>query len=147
MRRLLTIAALAALSVPLTPWPGQADDRATHHEARADHHPDGRFEPRDFHRGGHDRLGFDFSLGGPVYPAPVYPPLVYEAPPPVYSYPAPPYAYNSPQPVPGVVVREGRDSAGNYCRQYENTTYVNGQAVASYTTACLRPDGVWQIVG
>ena len=47
----------------------------------------------------------------------------------------------------GVVVREGRDSSGNYCREYQNTAYVNGQPVQTFGTACLRPDGSWQIVG
>ena len=62
---------------------------------------------------------------------------VYVSPPAYPAYVAPPI---------GQVIREGRDSAGNYCREYQSTTSIDGRPVPTYGTACLRPDGSWQIV-
>ena len=87
-------------------------------------------------RGHHDRhssgyVSFDFySQPEPIYiePQPVY----YEQP---QYIPAPaPYApyNNAPQ-------------AGSYCREYNTTTRVNGRYQPSYGTACMQPDGSWQI--
>jgi hypothetical protein len=77
---------------------------------------------------------------GPAY----YPhyPRYYYAPRPVYY--APPAVYAVPPA--GTVIREGRDSSGNYCREYQSTTSIDGRPVPTYGTACLRPDGSWQIV-
>lgn len=35
--------------------------------------------------------------------------------------------------------------AGNYCREYVQTTRIGGQPSQTYGTACLQPDGSWQI--
>lgn len=43
-------------------------------------------------------------------------------------------------------VRDGRDQAGSYCREYQQTIYVGGQQESGYGTACRRPDGSWEIV-
>jgi hypothetical protein len=98
------------------------------------------------------RVGFSFNFGfpGPYYygPAyypyysPYYYPRAYYAPPAVYAAPAAVYA----APPAGQVIREGRDSAGNYCREYQSSTSIDGRPVPTYGTACLRPDGSWQIV-
>lgn len=86
------------------------------------------------------------------YPAP--PPAYYPPPPVVVAYPAPP-AYAPPrvvyaQPRPGVIhatpVRDGYDTGGNYCREYTATVLVGGMPQQSYGTACLMPDGSWNIV-
>ena len=99
---------------------------------------------RGYHGGGY---GFPLALGvlggvalgaaiaGPHYyePYPYYAP-VYVAPP-VYvqPYPGPAPVYVSPAPQP-------------YCRGYTSTIIVNGQYQQSYGTACLQPDGSWQVV-
>jgi hypothetical protein len=82
-------------------------------------------------------VGFHFGFPGPYYYGPAYYP--YYAP---YYYPRPAY-YAPPA---GQVIREGRDSAGNYCREYQSSTSIDGRPVPTYGTACLRPDGSWQIV-
>ena len=66
--------------------------------------------------------------------------MVYVNPPPVYA-PPPSVAYQTVQPVPG-----GPLASNQQCREYQSTAVVNGQAVPSYGTACLQPDGSWRIV-
>ncbi|TVQ81931.1 MAG: glycine zipper 2TM domain-containing protein [Micavibrio sp.] len=43
-------------------------------------------------------------------------------------------------------VREGHTQAGEYCRQYQQTIVVDGQAETAYGTACKQPDGTWVLV-
>lgn len=43
-------------------------------------------------------------------------------------------------------VREGTSSSGNYCREFQQTIYVGGQAEEAYGTACRQPDGSWKVV-
>ena len=43
--------------------------------------------------------------------------------------------------------RDGQDTAGRYCREYQQTIYVGGQQETGYGIACQEPDGSWQIVG
>ena len=44
-------------------------------------------------------------------------------------------------------VRDGTHSAsGAYCREYQQTVYIGGQAESGYGTACRQPDGAWEIV-
>lgn len=43
-------------------------------------------------------------------------------------------------------VRDGEDTAGRYCREYQQTIYVGGQQETGYGVACQQPDGSWQIV-
>ncbi|MCB9978734.1 MAG: hypothetical protein H6862_03900 [Rhodospirillales bacterium] len=33
-----------------------------------------------------------------------------------------------------------------YCREYTRTVWIDGRARSAYGTACLQPDGAWQIV-
>ncbi len=94
-------------------------------------------------------IGLNFGFPGPYYYGPAYPyyPAYYYAPRPVYyapAYVAPAAVYSAPPA--GNVIREGRDSAGNYCREYQSSTTIDGRPVPTYGTACLRPDGSWQIV-
>ncbi|MCB1529942.1 MAG: glycine zipper 2TM domain-containing protein [Rhodospirillales bacterium] len=43
-------------------------------------------------------------------------------------------------------VREGSDTAGRYCREYQQTIYVGGQQETGYGIACRQEDGTWEIV-
>jgi surface antigen len=43
--------------------------------------------------------------------------------------------------------RTYQTSAGQYCREYQTTIVVGGQAESGYGTACRMPDGSWEIVG
>lgn len=43
-------------------------------------------------------------------------------------------------------VRDGRSSAGSYCREYQQTIYVGGQQETATGTACQQPDGTWKII-
>lgn len=99
-------------------------------------------------------VGIYYGIPGPYYYGPVYPHYPahyyaphYYAPRPVYyapAYAAPAAVYAAPPA--GQVIREGRDSAGNYCREYQSSTSIDGRPVPTYGTACMRPDGSWQIV-
>jgi surface antigen len=42
--------------------------------------------------------------------------------------------------------RDGRDTSGNYCREFQQTINVGGQPQQGYGTACRQPDGTWKIV-
>ena len=42
--------------------------------------------------------------------------------------------------------REGRDSSGAYCREFQQTINVGGQPQQGYGTACRQPDGSWKII-
>ena len=42
--------------------------------------------------------------------------------------------------------RDGRDQAGNYCREYETTVTVTGETKKAFGTACQQPDGTWKVV-
>jgi len=41
--------------------------------------------------------------------------------------------------------REGTDSDGRYCREYQQTIYVGGRQETGYGIACQQPDGSWEI--
>lgn len=43
-------------------------------------------------------------------------------------------------------VREGNTSSGDYCREYQQTIVVDGQAETAYGTACKQADGSWVLV-
>ncbi len=48
----------------------------------------------------------------------------------------------------GVIVptRDGYDSYGAYCREFQQTITVGGQRQQGYGKACQQPDGSWKIV-
>jgi len=43
-------------------------------------------------------------------------------------------------------VRDGTDSSGRVCREYQQTIYVGGQQETGYGTACQQSDGSWRII-
>lgn len=43
-------------------------------------------------------------------------------------------------------IRDGRDTSGNYCREYQTTIRVGGETQKAYGTACRQPDGSWKII-
>lgn len=72
--------------------------------------------------------------------------MVYPAPPPVYA-PGPRVVYVDPAPVQVVPMSPPyTDPSGRYCREYQSTVTVAGQAQPSFGTACLMPDGQWRVV-
>lgn len=42
--------------------------------------------------------------------------------------------------------REGTDTGGNYCREYQQTITVGGKTEQAHGTACRQPDGSWKVV-
>ena len=42
--------------------------------------------------------------------------------------------------------RQGTDSAGNQCREYQSTVTIGGKTEQAYGTACRQPDGSWKVV-
>ncbi len=43
-------------------------------------------------------------------------------------------------------VREGRNGRGEYCREFHETVFIDGQEETAYGTACKDAYGKWQIV-
>lgn len=39
-----------------------------------------------------------------------------------------------------------RSSAGQYCREYQQTVWISGEQQQAYGTACRQPDGNWKII-
>lgn len=89
------------------------------------------------------------------------PPQVVYAPPPMVYAPPPRVAYAQPRTIvlpppaqavdtgwpPGVqVLRDGYDSSGHYCREYQQSVVVGGVPRQGYGIACMMPDGSWRIV-
>jgi surface antigen len=44
------------------------------------------------------------------------------------------------------VLRDGQSSSGRYCREFQQTVAIGGRSEQAYGTACMQPDGAWQIV-
>jgi surface antigen len=42
--------------------------------------------------------------------------------------------------------RDGQDSAGRYCREFQTTITVGGKPEQAYGQACRQPDGTWKVV-
>jgi hypothetical protein len=74
-------------------------------------------------------FGVPLVVGPPVYYAP---PPIYYAPPPVY-YAPPPVVYTPPPPPPQT------------CHEYKTTATISGKPQPVVGTACLQPDGTWQV--
>lgn len=138
---------LASAALMLTAGVAQAGphDRG-HDNNRHDHGRHRGYDRHDHHRGhdyrsnyyrGNNRssLSFIFNATPSYYrPVPVYAPNYYS---PVYSAPVPvaPISYGAP-----VNLNNGR-----YCREYTQQVRVGGNIQQSYGTACLQPDGAWEI--
>lgn len=45
-----------------------------------------------------------------------------------------------------VAQRDGYSASGKYCREFQQTIYVEGQEETAVGHACQQPDGNWQIV-
>ncbi|RJG50568.1 hypothetical protein [Motilimonas pumila] len=45
-----------------------------------------------------------------------------------------------------VATKEGNDSGGNTCREFQQSITVGGKEEQAYGTACLQSDGSWKIV-
>ena len=43
-------------------------------------------------------------------------------------------------------VKTYRTSAGQYCREYQQTVNIGGRTEQAYGTACRQPDGSWKVV-
>lgn len=43
-------------------------------------------------------------------------------------------------------IREGSTQSGNYCREYEQTIYVDGRAETGVGVACKQADGRWEVM-
>jgi hypothetical protein len=43
-------------------------------------------------------------------------------------------------------VREGATSSGRHCREFQQSITVGGRTERAYGTACLTPDGSWELV-
>jgi hypothetical protein len=70
----------------------------------------------------------------------------YRSPQIVYYEPAP-VVVNRYYPAPVVVQQQPLNEADNrYCREYYGPANVGGRIQQTYGTACLQPDGSWQIV-
>jgi surface antigen len=42
--------------------------------------------------------------------------------------------------------RQGTDTGGNQCREYQSTVTIGGKTEQAYGTACRQPDGSWKVV-
>lgn len=45
-----------------------------------------------------------------------------------------------------VATREGTSASGRYCREFQHQVTIGGRAEDAYGTACLNPDGSWEVV-
>jgi hypothetical protein len=43
-------------------------------------------------------------------------------------------------------LRDGRTEDGEYCREFLQTVTIGGREEEAYGTACLKPDGAWEVV-
>ena len=89
-------------------------------------------------------VSFGLGFGGwPGY----YPPAYQYGPPAYYAPPAyyPPPVYDQPlYDPPPVSYRPAAPEAP--CREYQSTATIDGRQQQIYGTACLQPDGSWQLV-
>jgi len=98
----------------------------------------------DGHNHSHGSLFFSFGgpIGygpyyGPAYAYPYYPPPGYAYGP---DYGGSQYAYGPGSAPPN---QSGDQS---YCREFQTTIVVDGRPEQAHGTACMQPDGTWQVV-
>jgi len=84
-----------------------------------------------YHRGGYASWGY---ASAPVF---IEPEPVYYAPEPVVTYGSETYYDNNAQPQ--------QPQSDRYCREYTGTGYVGGTPQSTYGTACMQPDGSWEL--
>jgi hypothetical protein len=130
----LSLAVMTAATVA----PALADDKHGHRRHHGHHH--GWHGHHGHWQGGHHRRHWHGSSARIVIwqPAPVY-----------RAYPTPVYV---PAPVVhepvinAVPLRNFQDASGRYCREYQRMADIGGVPQQIYGTACMMPDGSWQIV-
>jgi hypothetical protein len=69
-------------------------------------------------------------------------PPVYYAPPPIYFAPPPAYYIQPPSPT---SVATTAPPSRQTCHEYKTTATIDGKPRPVVGTACLQPDGTWQI--
>jgi hypothetical protein len=152
----MILAAATAHAEPPKPAPGHDRPLVSrgHDDAhRGDNH---RPQARNDHRGWNDRRDYgrnyhgsshsSFSFSYVVAPRPVYYSQPYYAQP-YYAQPYYPAAYQPPvnaAPIQYTTPAQ-LDDSGQYCREYTRDVIVGGRVQSSYGTACLQPDGDWEI--
>jgi len=111
---------------------------------------------------GHSLDRADSAYARSYYAPRSYYPPSYESYEPTYVAPPPPASVVYVQPPPDVIeyrpvqsvyIEEGfvgappppRRHRRGHCREFTQTIRIDGRAYESYGTACLRPDGSWQI--
>ncbi|MCP5367400.1 MAG: hypothetical protein H6907_13875 [Hyphomicrobiales bacterium] len=45
-----------------------------------------------------------------------------------------------------ITTRDGTTTSGRYCREFQQTVTIGGRSERAYGTACMQPDGVWEVV-
>jgi hypothetical protein len=112
--------------------------QAYHHGYHGHGYGPGYGYDRPYHRG--SGAYFSFSSGPGYYrPYRSYSPYYYAAPPTqvIVTQPQPVYL---PSPVTNVA------SEDRYCREYQSSARVGGLNQPTYGTACMQPDGSWEII-
>jgi hypothetical protein len=128
----LSVTVLTAAAVA----PAMADDKRRHHRHHGHHHGwhghhwQGGHHHRHWHGSGARVVIWQPAPVYRAYPAPVYVPA------PVVHEPV----------VNAVPMRSFQDSSGRYCREYQRMADIGGVQQQIYGTACMMPDGSWQIV-
>ena len=91
-------------------------------------------------------ISLNFGNGGyygrPYYAPSYYRPRVVYTQPYVYTQPQPVY-YNS-TPI-QYQTQPSLTNDGRYCREYTKQVLVGGRMQESYGSACMQPDGAWEI--
>jgi hypothetical protein len=141
---------LFAVILAVLPLQSAWADRDRHDRHDRDRGRHERFEHRDRDRGNrhyynHSRprttISFNYGFGSYYNPHPYYrPSRVVYAPQPVVMQPNVVYINDSNS-------REVRNSADDrYCREYQASARVGGVSQPTYGTACMQPDGSWEII-
>ena len=141
----LAVFALSLAVMTAAVAPALADDDKHRHHRRHGHHHGWQGHHSHWHGGHHQRHWHGNRARIVIWqPAPVY--RAYPAYP---AYPAPVYV---PAPVVqepivnAVPLRNFQDTSGRYCREYQRMADIGGVQQQIYGTACMMPDGSWQIV-
>lgn len=135
----LTIA-LVPLSAAQADWDrhdrgGRGHDRGYHRDYnRHDRHVSHYSRPRTV---------VSFNFGGPVYRPYPYP---YYRPARVIYAPAPAVVSREVVYINNSNSREISSDDGRYCREYQAVSKIAGTSQQTYGTACMQPDGSWEII-
>lgn len=134
LKHVLFTAALAMLPLSSAMAQDHRDwDRHDHRDHRGwDRHD-------SYNHRGRSSVRFTFGVM-PYYPEPYYyhPRVVYAVPPAQYA-PEVIYINNDNSHV--VDTNDGR-----YCREYQSNVRVGGRIQQTYGTACMQPDGSWEVM-